>query len=249
PPIPVASGTPAAPYPGPTARKATSAHEPPPNSRLHRALDRVDQSVEAVAEKAIAAIPVAGEIATDGPPSSAEPVNAAAFQDIGGLIPNDDPLVGVLDVRGTAQWQTWKYMLIGGLAAFLIGGMINAGFISFIGLILLGYLGVMAYRTYRGSIGNYYLGFTAQRVIVLPRDTSGWAQTQNAWVVPWNMVQRLRLTDRYVLLDIAAEGTTLSLGALVAPYGDGGLGSQPSWLPGSRIVHLIAEQGFETQNL
>jgi hypothetical protein len=245
-------------------RAPASSASPAADSRIQRALEAVDHSIEAVAEKAIMAAPALGAdhagtrdpgayyegtLASGEPPASAVPVNVAAFDDVRSLIPAHDPVVGVLDVRGTAQWKTWKYLLVGGVVLFFFGGMVGAGFFSLLGLILLGYLGFEVFRTYRGDIGRYYLGFSPQRVIVLPRASSGEPLYDDAWVVAWEMVRRLRLTDRYVLLDLAADDVTLSFGALLLPHGDGGLGDQLRWLPDSPIADLIADQGFETRNL
>jgi serine/threonine protein kinase len=245
-------------------RAPASSESPQADSRIQRALEAVDHSIEAVAEKAIMAAPALGAdhagtrdhdaygegaLVSGEPPASAVPVNVAAFDDVRSLVPAHDPVVGVLDVRGTAQWKTWKYLLVGGIVLFFFGGMVGAGFFSLLGLILLGYLGLEVFRTYRGDIGRYYLGFTPQRVIVLPRASSGEPLNDDAWVVAWEMVRRLRLTDRYVLLDLAADDVTLSFGALLLPHGDGGLGDQLRWLPDSPVADLIADQGFETRNL
>ncbi len=233
---------------GPVVKPSTPG--PSSSSRFQRALEVMDHSVEAVAEKAIEAVPVKyGTLEPGEPPASAVPVNAPAFHEVSGLIPASDPLVGVLDVRGTGQWKTWKNMLIGGVVLFFFGGIVNAGFLSFLGLILLAYVGFQSFRTYRGDIGRYYLGFTPQRVIVLPRDVSGRPQSSDAWVVGWNMVERLRLTDRYVLLDIIANDIMLNFAALVPSQGDGGLGDQSRWLPDSPVVQLIEDRGYETRNV
>lgn len=223
--------------------------------QVQRALEVVDHGVESAVEKAAQAAPPlkgsdsSGEVFGHAP-TSAAPVNAPAFQTLRGMVPADDPLVGVVDVRGTHQWHIWKNLLVAGITLFFFGGITGAGFFSFLGILMLGYLGFESFRTWRGDIGRYYLGFTARRVVVVPRFASGEPQLDRVWVVGWPHVERLRLTDRYVLLDLTAEtGESLHFGALVMAEAEGGLGQQTAWLPGSPVAGLIAERGFETRNL
>ncbi|MCD4685989.1 MAG: hypothetical protein K8S97_08635, partial [Anaerolineae bacterium] len=63
-------------------------------------------------------------------------------------------------------------------------------------------------------------------------------------------VDRVRLSDRYVLLDMPDDdGGTLRLGALLLAEGDGGLGHQATWLSHSPIVGLLADEGFEVREM
>lgn len=249
-------------------------HRPPPDSesdlasgvrelvsrvtshpQIQRALEAVDHGVESAAERMVQATPApkgdsSGDVLGGSVPTDAVPINAPAFHTLRGVVPTEDPILGVLDVRGTQQWQTWKNLLIGGALLFLFGAMTTVGFFAFIGILMLGYVGVEGYRTWRGDIGRFYLGFTGQRVVVLPRLSDGSPQFDRAWIAAWTQVERLRLTDRYVLLDVAAEESRkLRFGALLMDEAEGGLGFQSSWLPQSPIVGLIEDRGFETRNL
>lgn len=227
------------------------------SSALWQALDAVEDTLEAAVEKAAQAAPP-----LSGPPSdqiqppivarhpSGMPVGAPAFDEVRSLLPGDEPLLGVIDVRGTASWQTWKHLLIGGFGLMIAGGIVNAGIISLVGVAAWFYLLIQMVRTWRGEIGRYYLGLTPQRVIVLPRDTDRQNQLPDAHAADWTVIERLRLTDRYVLLDMpTSEDSTLHLAALLMAQGDGGLGDQMAWLPQSPIPPLIADRGFEVRNL
>jgi hypothetical protein len=182
--------------------------------------------------------------------ASSVPVGAPAFDDVRQLVSPDEPVVGVLDVRGTVQWQLWKRLLVGGVALFLLGGMLGAGIITLVGIGMLAYLGYEGYRTRRGDVGRFYLGFTPEQVVLLPRDSDDVPQPDEAYLTAWSDVDRLRVSNRYTLLDFPLDdGKTLHFGALLMADGAGGLGDQLAWLPDSPITALINERGFEVRGV
>jgi hypothetical protein len=67
----------------------------------------------------------------------------------------------------------------------------------------------------------------------------------------WHNIERLRLTDRYVLLDMPGGSgkDMVRFGGVVLSDGNGGLGSQRLWLSESGIPTLIERSGFETKRL
>jgi len=242
-------------------RESRRKHQSETGSRvsvaLRQAIDAVEDTLESAVEKAAQAAPP-----LSGPPSdqiqppvaayhpSGMPVGAPAFDEVRSLLPADEPLLGVIDVRGTASWQTWKHLLIGGVGLMIVGGILNAGIISLLGVAAWFYLFIQMVRTWRGEIGRYYLGVTPEQVIVLPRDADSHGQLPDAQSADWTVIERLRLTDRYVLLDMPTDDeSTLHFAALLMAQGDGGLGDQMSWLPQSPIPPLIADRGFEVRNL
>jgi serine/threonine protein kinase len=274
PPDHIAPPPPPLPLPGRAARRSETAprrgrerrahrHEPPPSgvrdlmdrmassAALQQVLDVVDQSVEAAVEKVAESVtppssPKLGVVA----PSAAVPINAPAFDDVRQLVSPEEPVIGVLDVRGTAQWRAWKRLLVGGIALFLLGGMSGAGLLTLLGMGMLAYLGFESYRTWRGDIGRYYLGFTPEQVVLLPRRRDNQPDYDEACLAAWPDIERLRLGSRYMVLDFPTdEDKTLHFGALLVSEGDGGLGDQLAWLSGSSITTLIDEHGFEIRGV
>ncbi|MEW6577738.1 MAG: protein kinase [Chloroflexota bacterium] len=231
------------------ARKRSLAERRGASRALRQAMEAVDHSLEAVVEKAAeAAPPLPG--APDNPASSSVPADAPALRAMQRTLPPGESLAGVIDVRGTTRWRMWKQLAAGGLALNILGGMLNAGLLSVLGWLAWIFLAVQLFRTWRGEIGQYYLGFGETRLAVLPRDADGHPLHDEAAVVTWHGVERLRLTDRYILLDLLFDdGDTLSVAALLVATGAGGLGDQTSWLPGSPVAGLIAAHGFEVRNL
>ena len=220
---------------------------------LRHALDAVDHSLEAAMEKAAQSAPPLGSSRSGRAARTASPgmpVDAPAFEQVRSLLPPDEPLIGVLDARGTVQWQTWKGLLAGGVALFFIGGLLGAGFISFLGIVALFYLGFECFRAWRGDVGRFYLGFTPQRVVLLPRDARSQPRYDRARAAAWSSVTRLRLTNRYALVDMLDDDQlSTRFAALLVAQGEGGLGEQMAWLPGGPIPALIRERGFETRNI
>ncbi len=217
---------------------------------LHQALDAVDQSLDMAFEKAAEAL--------SGPSSSAQlpakrgvPEAAAAFDVLRGLMGPDEALVGVVDVRGTPRWQMWKRLLVGGLALNLVSGITSIGFLGAVGWLMWLFLIIETLRTWKGKIGRYYLGFSVDRVILLSHDDDGRPDARGMYAADWSVIERLRLTTRYALVDMPS-GTAdevIHFGGVVLANGDGGLDNQPTWLPQSDIGALIAERGFESRNL
>jgi serine/threonine protein kinase len=276
PPAHIAPPPPPIPLPGRAARRSEvhgsprkakerrAPHREPPSSgvrdlmdrmassaALQQVLDAVDQSVEAAVEKVAESVtpPSSPKLGVTAP-SAAVPVNASAFDDVRQLVAPDEPVVGVLDVRGTAKWQTWKRLLVGGIALFLLGGMSGAGLLTLIGMGMLAYLGFEGYRTWRGDIGRYYLGFTPAQVVLLPRSRDNQPDYDEAYLAAWTDIERLRLGSRYTVLDFPTDDDkTLHFGALLMSEGDGGLGDQLGWLPGSSITTLIDDHGFEIRGV
>ena len=231
------------------ARKPSPAERRGASGALRQAMEAVDQSLEKVVEKAAeAAPPLPGEAGASA--SSSVAADAPALRATQRVLPAGESLVGVIDVRGTTRWRMWKQLAVGGLALNIVGGVLNAGLLSVLGWLAWIFLAVQLFRTWRGEIGQYYLGVGETRLAVLPRDADANPLYDEAAVVPWNGVERLRLTDRYVLLDVLLDdGETLSVAALLVATGAGGLGDQASWLPGSPVAGLIAARGFEVRNL
>lgn len=267
PPIPVPGQAPPAPEAigGVPERRAARREElplplpQPPASAVRRALERVDHSLELALEKVAETAPP-----LSGPPSdpgreflggvqrdaAGVPIDGPAFVDLRRMLLPQEALIGVLDIRGTPRWTLAKRLIVGGLGLNIVGGLFNAGLLSFLGWIAWIVLIVQAARTWRGMIGRYYVGFTAEHVLVLPRDSDDVPQYPKAVSVPWAQIERLRLSDRYVLLDAPnRRGGTLSLGALIVRDGAGGLGPQIDWLPHSAIPGLIVGRGFEVRRL
>jgi predicted Ser/Thr protein kinase len=247
----------------PARRSRARRPEPPPSGvgelmervasapALHQVLDVVDQSVEAAVEKVALSVtpPASSPRLGATAPRSAVPINAPAFERVRQLLPPEEPVVGVLDVRGTPQWHIWKRLLVGGVALFMIGAMLGAGFLTLLGIGMLAYLGFEGYRTGRGDIGRFYLGFTPEQVLLLPRDSDNLPRPDEAYLVAWSEIERLRLSGRYTLLDFPLDdGKTLHFAALLTAMGDGGLGDQPGWLPNSPITALVHERGFEVRD-
>ncbi|MCL4239240.1 MAG: serine/threonine protein kinase [Anaerolineae bacterium] len=231
------------------ARRRSLAERRGASSALRQAMEAVDQSLEKVVEKAAEAAPPLPGVAGASASSSVTP-DAPALRAVQRALPAGEPLIGVIDVRGTTRWRMWKQLAAGGLALNIIGGVLNAGLLSVLGWLAWIFLAVQLFRTWRGEIGQYYLGFGETRVIVLPRDTDANPLYAQAAVVPWHGIERLRLTNRYVLLDVLLDdGEALSVAALLVATGAGGLGDQASWLPGSPVAGLIAARGFEARNL
>ncbi len=230
-----------------------------PASAVRRAIDVVDHGLESMLEKAaLAAPPLSGPASrTDLKPArgvqyspQGVPANAPAQRMMQGLLVPGEELMGVLDVRGTDQWGLWKTAVVGGLFLNILGGILNAGLLNMLGWVAWVFLAVQIFRTWRGDIGRYYLGFTSDRVIVLPRDAESQPLYGDAFAAGWAYIDRLRLTDRYVLLDMPdGSGETMKFGALLLAEGEGGLGEQQRWLTYSPIGGLIADKGFDADDI
>jgi hypothetical protein len=214
---------------------------------FQQVLDVVDHSVEIGVEKV--AESVSSPALDVRAPDSAVPINAPAFALIRRALPSDEPVLGVLDARATTRWQNWKRLLAGGIGLVLFGAFTQVGLFSLIGLGLLAYLGYGTYQIQSGKTGRYFLGFTPEQIILLPRDEDNTPLPDDAYLVAWSEVRRLRLTRRYLLLDFPlGDDKTMHFGAWLLAEGDGGLGSQLDWLPNSPITGLLAERGFDVRH-
>jgi hypothetical protein len=115
---------------------------------------------------------------------------------------------------------------------------------------MLAYLGYEGYRTWHGDTGRYYLGFTPEQVVLLPRSRYNEPKYDEACVTAWSDIERLRLGSRYLVMDVPTDDDrTLHFGALLMAEGDGGLDNQLEWLTGSSIPTLIDEHGFESRGV
>ena len=246
PPIPVPGAMPSSPRP---KEKATRREHPTPSSAWRQAIDAVENVIEVGVERVAGSVPAPVDF--HGPASGGGmPATSRAHNQMHALLEPGEPLIGVLDVRGTTDWQMWKNLLVGGLALNILGGILGSGLLSTLGVVAWLYILVQSIRTWKGHIGRYYLGFTPRRVLLLPRDAEGTPDLRRAQWAGWSLVDRLRLSDRYVLLDVSrVKGRGIHLGALLPAQGEGGLGDQINWLPESPIIALIEAQGFEVRNM
>jgi len=214
---------------------------------LRQAMEVVDHSLEAAVEKVaevVPPLPGAEDAAFFAGP------DVPAVRAVSRALRADEPVIGVIDVRGTTQWRLWKQLTVGGLVLNILGGVLNAGLLSALGWIAWIFLAVQLFRTWRGVIGQYYLGCSAERLVLLPHDADGKPLSGERYVVSWPAVERLRMSDRYVLADLTLDdGETISFAGLLVTIGAGGLGEQLRWLPGSPLVALLNGRGFEVRNL
>jgi serine/threonine-protein kinase len=222
----------------------------PASQALRQAMAAIDQAVDAAVEKVAEAVPpLPGAESADAAPSFAGP-DVPAMRAVSRALRADEPVIGVIDVRGTTQWRLWKRFAVGGLVLNILGGVLNAGLLSVLGWMAWVFLAVQLFRTWRGVIGQYYLGCSAERLVLLPHDADGTPLSGERYVASWAAVERLRLSDRYVLADLTLDdGETISFAGLLVMVGAGGLGEQARWLPGSPLVTLLSERGFEVHNL
>ncbi|GEM_PF-1510059 len=214
---------------------------------LRQAMEVVDHSLEAAVEKVAEVVPPLPGV--EDAASFAGP-DVPAVRAVSLALRSDEPVIGVIDVRGTTQWRLWKQLTVGGLVLNILGGVLNAGLLSALGWLAWIFLAVQLFRTWRGVIGQYYLGCSAERVVLLPHDSNGKPLSGERYVASWAAVERLRLSDRYVLADLTLDdGETISFAGLLVTVGAGGLGEQLRWLPGSPLVALLSGRGFEVRNL
>ena len=216
------------------------------------AVEALSHSFEIALEKAAEAAPALDSHYPIVPydPARGTAQNLPAFNEMRNLLATDERLIGVLDVRGTEEWRSWKTLLLAGLVLHILSGVLSVGPLSFLGWIGWLFVIVQAVRTWKGRIGRYFIGFTPQRVLFLPRDGDGHPQFHAAHAAEWQVIEMMRLTNRYLRIDLPRqEGITLQFGALLPDEGDGGLGSQYQWLPHSPIPRLIADKGFDVRNL
>ncbi len=221
-----------------------------PSQALRQAIEAVDQAVEVAVEKVAEAVPPLPGVEGAGGASAFAGTDVPAVRAVSRALRADEPVIGVIDVRGTTQWRLWKQLAVGGLVLNILGGVLNAGLLGALGWIAWVFLAVQLFRTWRGVIGQYYLGCSAERLMLLPHDSNGDPLPGERYVASWAAVERLRLSDRYVLADLTLDdGETISFAGLLVTVGAGGLGEQLRWLPGSPLVTLLNGRGFEVRNL
>ncbi len=222
----------------------------PASQALRQAMAVIDQAMDAAVEKVAEAVPPLPGAEGAGGASAFAGTDVPAVRAVSRVLASGEPVIGVLDVRGTPQWRLWKQLAVGGLVLNILGGVLNAGLLGVLGWLAWIFLAVQLYRTWRGIIGQYYLGFTESRLILLPHDAQGRALSGESYAVTWPHVGRLRLSDRYVLADLLLDdGEPIHFAGLLVTVGAGGLGEQLRWLPGSPIVGLLTARGFEVHNL
>lgn len=231
-------------------RRSRRAERTGASEALRQAIEVVDHSLEAAVEKVAEVTPPPSGAEGAGGASAFAGLDVPAVHAVSRALGSDDAVVGVIDVRGTTQWRLWKQLAAGGLVLNILGGVLNAGLLSVLGWIAWIFLAVQLFRTWRGVIGQYYLGCSANRVVLLPHDDQGIPLPGERYMAPWAGVERLRLSDRYVLADLTLDdGDVISFAGLLVAVGAGGLGEQSRWLPGSPLASLVAARGFEVRNL
>ncbi|MGQ9850353.1 MAG: protein kinase domain-containing protein [Aggregatilineaceae bacterium] len=231
-------------------RRSRRAKRTGASEALRQAIEVVDHSLEAAVEKVAEVTPPPSGAEGAGGASAFAGLDVPAVHAVSRALGSDDAVVGVIDVRGTTQWRLWKQLAAGGLVLNILGGVLNAGLLSVLGWIAWIFLAVQLFRTWRGVIGQYYLGCSANRVVLLPHDDQGIPLPGERYMVPWAGVERLRLSNRYVLADLTLDdGDVISFAGLLVAVGAGGVGEQSRWLPGSPLANLVAARGFEVRNL
>ncbi len=215
-----------------------------PSSMWRQAVEAVNYSLEVAAEKVAEAIPQPGAHEGMIPRPGSMPRSGQAFDEVSRALDPGEELVGVLDVRGTTRWRQWKQLIMAGVVLNILGGVAHLGVLSLFGWIAWIYLVVQGVRVWRGAVGQFYVGFTPDRVVLLDRVRN------DLFTATWSAVERLRLTDRYLRLDIAGDDEyTMHVAGLLPALADGGLDEQAGWLPGSPLVALIEDRGFDVNNL
>jgi hypothetical protein len=166
------------------------------------------------------------------------------------LNPNE-VLAGVFYLRGTADWRTWRRVFFLGLlisiVAGIFSGLFNLWFLNLLSTLCWIYLLVQGYRTWRGKIGHFYVGFTPQRILILPLTGDGVPQPADLESATWDHLRRLRLTDEYFWLESDVD-STYALGWIPA-HGEGGLGRQRKWLLHSPAADLVRNKGYYVKQL
>jgi serine/threonine protein kinase len=195
-----------------------------------------------VAPSAAEAVQLEAEPGTGGPWYM--PANAPAFNLFAPVLGPQEPLIGVLYLRGTAEWRHWKQVLIAILALLLIGGIVPPlKCLNVLGILGMLYVAYNGYRIWHGQRGHYYLGFTPARAVIVPITPDG-VPLYDRWDhATWEAISRLRMTDEYIWLE-ARGSDGLHLLASIPAMAGAGLGRQRKWLPQSPIAQLLRERGY-----
>jgi len=171
------------------------------------------------------------------------PRDAQAMQTFDYALFEGERLVGAIHLRGSSDWRLWRRLLIVGFVLSLLGGLVNFGFFSFLGFVCWLYVLIQAFRVWRGRKGHHYIGFTPQRIIVLPLTRYGEPIYDDLASAPWKAIQRLRMTDEYLWLEAVGIERVYVLG-WIPRHAWGGLGPQRKWLLASPIAVLLRDKGY-----
>ncbi len=175
------------------------------------------------------------------------PIKAEAYNEIGQFLAPGEPLIGAIYLRGTADWRTWRKLIIGGIVLHIAGALLNFGPLSVLGTIAFIYLIIQGIRIWKGKQGQYYAGFTPSRLILLPLNRDLVPQADHMEDAPWDRITRLRLTGDYAWIEAAgADGLTVM--AVLPAQGVGDLGRQRKWLFRSPITTMLREKGFDIRD-
>jgi len=175
------------------------------------------------------------------------PEDAEAIREVAELLAADEALSGVLHVRGTADWRTVRRLILAGLAlsvfGSLFGSLFGLGIIGLISTVIWIYLIVLAWRTWKGKIGHYYVAFTPRRVFILPVDPDGRPHRSDINTALWDTITRFSMSEEYLWLEAAGVESVYFLG-WIPQRAMGGLGRQRKWLRASKIAQVVREKGY-----
>lgn len=175
------------------------------------------------------------------------PAHAAAFTRVAQGLDPGEPLIGALYVRGTADWRNWRRLFFLGLGLSVLGGIFGGVFdlwlLNILGTVAWLYLVVQGFRTWRGHIGHYFVGFTPQRVVALPVTPAGVPAYGDQDSAPWGAIERLSMSREYLWLESSGLDPVVFLGWIPA-NGIAGLDRQRKWLLGSPIHRLLRDKGY-----
>jgi serine/threonine protein kinase len=234
--------------PKPKPKRGKPAHDTPQS---------VDEAVAWASER-VSSLVIPGFIAP--PPEEMEPAplltvdtgeqpptSAIAYEQLSPLLNADETLAGVLYLRGTDNWRSYRRLILIALGLSILGGIFGGIFdlwiINLVGTIAWFYLIIQAIQIARGVTGHYYIGFTPQRLIVQPLSQRLRSYRDEAQFAPWFAVRRLVMTDEYFWLE-ADAGTKVEVLGWLPAQAPGGLGRQRKWLLASAIARLLHEKGF-----
>lgn len=175
------------------------------------------------------------------------PFEAEAMDVVDYYLEDNEELIGTLHARGTNNWRLWRRLLIAGVLISILGnifgGILDIWVLGLASTIIWIAAIIEAYRVYKGRTGQYYVGFTDWRVVVLPITSDGRPIPSELTSAPWDLVQRCRLTDEYIWIEGSGADTVYLLG-WIPVHGKGGLGRQRRWLLHSPLAAAVRARGF-----